>query len=434
MTRFLRMKRLWKNIRRFFYLCEQRVEADCRVKRKRICHVWLKPRRRPLKVATLQSLQNDLAGLKKSVQKELAGQRELLQRLACDSIFSRFSSQYRRPVDAEKHFGLHLGLCVIPPAHFGCNLGDHIQGQALARLLRELLPGVAFSSAYRDELSLYQGDPAFCVMQGWFARGWHFFPNERIWPVFIGFHLTRHMQQTVLQFLQYNPRYLEQRSIGCRDRQTERFFRRLGVDAYFSRCFTLTFPRREEKETQKKVFMVDMRPELQNYVPAELREVAECIEQRCLWDAENEREYYRNPLWREEQEARAAALLERYRDEAALVITGAVHCASPCTALGIPVVFITPNGHDARVRADFLEGIIPVYMPDDLKAGRVDWAPTAPDIEPLKDMIRENLRLTLEHERRGGGEPTEEMRRVREAIANFRVLPPKADNGAEAHS
>ncbi|WP_395002724.1 hypothetical protein [uncultured Helicobacter sp.] len=34
------------------------------------------------------------------------------------------------------------------------------------------------------------------------------------------------------------------------------------------------------------------------------------------------------------------ALLDRYATQARLVITTALHCASPCTAMGIPVLFL----------------------------------------------------------------------------------------------
>lgn len=76
----------------------------------------------------------------------------------------------------------------------------------------------------------------------------------------------------------------------------------------------------------------------------------------------------------EEYKAAASALLKRYRDEAGLVITTALHCAQPCAALGIPVVFVDPN-YDEAERFSSMNGILPRYSLDDLKDARVDFSP-----------------------------------------------------------
>ena len=43
-------------------------------------------------------------------------------------------------------------------------------------------------------------------------------------------------------------------------------------------------------------------------------------------------------------------LLERYRNEARLVITRALHCAAPCTAMGIPAVLIAKDPKENMTR------------------------------------------------------------------------------------
>lgn len=90
----------------------------------------------------------------------------------------------------------------------------------------------------------------------------------------------------------------------------------------------------------------------------------------------------------------AKTLLQTYRDEAALVITSRIHCAQPCLAMGIPVVFIDPVNKEAE-RFSTLRGLIPIHSFDDLKAGKVDLAPEPPDLAPLKRAMLENLRLSI---------------------------------------
>ncbi len=441
------MKKLWQAIIRIFYRCDQWVEGDYRVKVKRICGIKLKPRRRRIKgtpcpkvesdsPAELQealwALNSSLADMRKqltALQKEHASFVKAMskgvgevQYLSRARQYELFHDKYKRPTDPAPYFNKHLSLYIIPSVAFGCNLGDFVQSIALGRHMKRHFADIPVEPICRDELSLYQGEPAFCVTQGWFAKGVHFFPNDRIWPVFMALHASTMVRETFLEFMAFNPHYFDNRWIGCRDRQTVHFFRELGLKAYFSRCFTMTLPRREAAETQKKVFITDVPPALVKYIPEELRRDAIYVEQRRVQETEHDREYLRNAEWVRGQEEKTQALLARYREEAALVITGAVHCASPCTAMGIPVVFVLPNEHEARMRADFLAGIIPLYSREQFKAGEVNWSPTAPDIEELKEMMSQNLRLTVEHERCGGGEPTEEMLALRERIADFRIL------------
>ncbi|WP_348518297.1 hypothetical protein [Campylobacter sp. CCS1377] len=61
----------------------------------------------------------------------------------------------------------------------------------------------------------------------------------------------------------------------------------------------------------------------------------------------NEKEFYEQ----------IKALLKRYENEAKLVIAIALHCASPCTAMGIPVVLLADNYNEQKTRFGALKGI-----------------------------------------------------------------------------
>ncbi len=115
----------------------------------------------------------------------------------------------------------------------------------------------------------------------------------------------------------------------------------------------------------------------------------------------------------------AKTLLTRYKNEARLIITSALHCASPCVAMGIPVIFCRQND-EQLTRFSALKGILPIYTIDDFKNNRVDFAPNAPNIEPLKSAMIENLRLSVSVSR-GESVVLVKLNEIREFIANFRA-------------
>ena len=119
----------------------------------------------------------------------------------------------------------------------------------------------------------------------------------------------------------FNRRYLEPDSIaylkthepiGCRDQQTCDWLLERGVDAYYSKCLTLTFPKREREPEDGKVFLVDV----EYYpVPKALRKRGHKVSQMTVpfYDDETKRKMMRQ-------------LLETYKNEASLVVTSKLHC------------------------------------------------------------------------------------------------------------
>ena len=96
-------------------------------------------------------------------------------------------------------------------------------------------------------------------------------------------------------------------------------------------------------------------------------------------------QFSKYPLSEEEvadYENYAKKVLEKYYNEAKLVITSRIHSAMPCIAMGIPVIFIHPKLKDSRL--DVLDGIIPKYSPNDKYA--INWNPKAPNIEKMKEL------------------------------------------------
>ncbi|KAA3631259.1 MAG: polysaccharide pyruvyl transferase family protein [Proteobacteria bacterium] len=274
------------------------------------------------------------------------------------------------------------------PRYPTINLGNDIQTIAVENLLAQL--GVERSDMlflHRDCLGDYRGEEAICVMQGWFANGHEWLPPQRIRPVFNGFHLSDKLY-TFCRAKSVSASLKRHEPIGCRDKKTMQFFDSIGVAAYFSRCLTLTLPSRDKSSQAKKVFLVNVPPKLRRYIPKDIAEGAEEIDQKYVYTNDDD------DAWKEYL-SQARCLLARYREEAALVVTSALHCAAPCTAMGIPVVLLNPNPtHRSYLRFQAIDDIIPVYNVYDLERSRVNWSPTPPDIEDLKRDMTENLRRT----------------------------------------
>ncbi|MCO5321154.1 MAG: polysaccharide pyruvyl transferase family protein [Microthrixaceae bacterium] len=202
------------------------------------------------------------------------------------------------------------------------NLGDEIQTMAVAQHL-ESFDGYVD----RDYLDRVEGDEFALVMNGWFCKRPDTFPpSPSVRPVWLGFHLSPHYAE-VLQNETTRDLMLRSGPIGCRDEGTSRLLERHDIAAFVSGCMTTTFPLREHQPEEQAVYLVDTGgiP-----LPEQIRS-AKCVRtshQGAQW-------------WSQEGKRRLAAdLLEEYRSKATLVVTPRLHCALPCVAMGIPVVFV----------------------------------------------------------------------------------------------
>lgn len=267
------------------------------------------------------------------------------------------------------------------------NLGDHIQTIATEQFL-DCVGGVE-----RDLLAIYEGEPINLLMQGWFGNLKRFKqmfpPSKRINPVFFGFHISINKQDRAFYGNKNIIKYFKKHQpIGCRDISTRDFLIDLGVDAFFSRCLTTTFPLREQTPKEEKIFIVDCISDM--LIPNDILERAEKLTHVAK---EDETQL--------EKENKARLLLSRYKNEATLVITSRLHCASPCIAMGIPVIFIDDT-RDIRFTAisdlinishvnrklfkfRFLKPIQLIYAYFFQK--RINWNPESLNIEEVKQEI-----------------------------------------------
>jgi hypothetical protein len=224
------------------------------------------------------------------------------------------------------------------------NLGDEIQSIATEQHLPQVDVRLDRDSLASAELP----EPHIVVFQGWFSEDPRnaFPPCSQIIPVFVGFHITDLNESREVLLRGENLRYLKAHEpIGCRDEGTRAILEAAGVEAYVSLCLTLTFPRRADRPAAPRPFIVDAES---IRIPAGIRSGAESVTHgtnRTFGD--------------EIKRASAQRLLDVYREQASLVVTTKLHCALPCIAMGIPVVFF--GDHEDERFGVLREIGLPIY-------------------------------------------------------------------------
>lgn len=260
------------------------------------------------------------------------------------------------------------------------NVGDYVQSFATREFYKKI--GISDDDIVEineTELFTHQGDYLAVVMNlyGGVCTRYQFSPY--IIPIFVGFNYVSYIDDSFKALLQ------KHEPIGCRDLQTLQNMRSRGIEAFFSGCITLTLDKRTKEPENGKIFLVDVPDEIMSYIPNTMRE--QCVTISHLYDAEI-------PM---DERARKKALcvaserLKEYREEAKMVVTGRVHCASPCLAMGIPTIMVKAN---VDVNISLVEGLLPIYTLDELH--KIDWRIEAPDIEKRKTKIIDAFRTKLQ--------------------------------------
>jgi Polysaccharide pyruvyl transferase len=265
------------------------------------------------------------------------------------------------------------------------NVGDEVQSIAAA----SSLPNVDLY-VDREGLNAVEGPGPTClIMNAWFMHSHNWPPTPFLRPIFVGFHVTPAKQALVAQHAQYLKRY---EPIGTRDQGTAEFLGSLGIQTEVTYCMSLTFPSRAKPPTNGKVIIVDAN---KIEIPGTLRRNAVRLSHLCFFLGM--RDAFKLQYARE--------LIEFYRDTASLVITTRLHCALPCIAMGIPVVFFG-NRKDSRTQV--IGDIGGTIYSSRLHArglpgatiGRalesIDWSPRPLDVSPLKERLLKAVSSRME--------------------------------------
>lgn len=267
------------------------------------------------------------------------------------------------------------------------NLGDHIQIIANLNLLKRhgLTPSVYIdrdNEVKNLNRQSYSFQKILLVMNGWHRRNntqWP--PNNRICPLFIGFHIRLKHCQYILneESLEY---FKKNEPIGCRDSYTKELLSKYGIESYESNCLTLTLDRYNVQSTGK-IYVSSINKDIEKYIPSH-------ISYQYI-------NHYTNTNNFESNMSSAYTLLKKYSG-AKLVITTFLHCALPCIGMGIPVIVFYPNSFDSvsesdKERFSGLDKLININTFKDID--KVNWNPEPVDISDIKSKLIEKYNEQL---------------------------------------
>lgn len=239
------------------------------------------------------------------------------------------------------------------------NIGDEIQSIAVQRNLEQVDFYVD-----REELNSYKSDHGGkdkLILTGWYMDKPHNWPpSQDLDPLIISFHMSHKSgakkKMTEAHVLEYYKNL--GRPIGCRDKDTMRWLKSKGVDAYFSGCATLTLknPYTEDQRTDDIILadpLFNIWPRTygkfyqDQLVPKEYQHQIKHITHRRPKD---------QPISHEERIKTAEDILDQYA-KAKVVITSRIHTALPCLGMGTPVIFLDV-GYTLKNRRNRFDGLI----------------------------------------------------------------------------
>ena len=251
-----------------------------------------------------------------------------------------------------------------------CNLGDQLQLLAVDQIYKRM--GIAESDLFyidKNELLNYQGENIVLPINMPLADIYDISElSPNITPVFLGLSMRR--SYLAVNEINYLKRF---EPIGCRDYKTYSVMRAHGIASYIGGCVTVTFPlRNTQMPSDSKVYIVDASEKLMTYIPMSIRENASFLSHKVRVSLERQQDM-KKLAWER---------YELYKQTASLVITPLLHCALPCLAAGIPVVFAKDV---LSYRFGFCDKIAKIY--DENEYPDINWTPESVYFENLKELV-----------------------------------------------
>ena len=227
------------------------------------------------------------------------------------------------------------------PSDHSHNYGDEVQSIAAARLL----PHVDLKIPRTQLRSFPLSEPCLLIMNGYFrAMPGEFPPSDNITPLYISFYMEKEAEsfytskECVDHFKRHEP-------IGCRSRRTMQVLREAGVDAYYSKCLSMTLPRRGNVQGANSVVTLDVPVywiRENNIAGHFIRHLLSLVKREDAGRSINLYQGHNSDHLGDQVRTEVAhSLLQRYKREARIILTSRLHCALPCIAMGIPVMYFT---------------------------------------------------------------------------------------------
>ena len=234
------------------------------------------------------------------------------------------------------------------------NIGDNIQSLISKKILEQL--GFKIDFINQNDLNKFSKKKNL-FLNGFFCFSDNnkIFPfHKNITPYFSNFHLeldyNKNERLEKIFKNEKNINYIKKyEPVGCRDEETKNFFKKKGINAYNNECITFVINKRtkEEEINAKKIVVVDV----DEFVPIP-KEMKKNVEYKTHILPKD------NSISNRKKLKIAENLLSYYKKNARLIVTTRFHCAIPCIAMGIPVIFF---GDTKSKRLDPLKNYLNIY-------------------------------------------------------------------------
>lgn len=273
------------------------------------------------------------------------------------------------------------------------NIGDYVQSYAMIQILEEMHLTDTIEMISRFDLTTYDGDYILLMMNSFniLTKQLHFpiivHPiSNKIIPCYISYHLPSTLSPNIANFLRQNG------PIGCRDEYTMNNMRKNNIQAYLSGCITALLPRcaKVPKLSEGgKILFIDTPESLEPYIPKNFSGYIEKFSSVYRI----ERTTGNNHLSTEEFKEIWNYMINRfeyYKDHASLIVTSRLHVASPCMAMGIPIILTIDNIDE---RYAWIDKFLPIYSKNNYKD--IDWNPIPIEYEEEKKFIKNTIKKEI---------------------------------------
>ncbi|MBE5935333.1 MAG: hypothetical protein E7262_06025 [Lachnospiraceae bacterium] len=255
------------------------------------------------------------------------------------------------------------------------NFGDPLQNIMIKDLYKKM--GINDSEIYvlnNYELTTYDGEYLILPINHVYNKNLNRYISPKIIPVFIG------LNRDVFAITEEEIKYLQRHSpVGCRDEVTFNYMRDRGVKCYLNGCLTITLDKRNKEPQEEKVFVIDAPEFIDKVMPNDIKAKAVYMQNACFGT------YYEITKGSTLEEI-TRKRYNQLKEEATLVITSRLHIASPCIAMGIPVILARD---EVDYRYSWIDKYIPIYTEKDINM--INWKPIAiKEIDYIKDKIYVN--------------------------------------------
>lgn len=274
------------------------------------------------------------------------------------------------------------------------NLGDDIQTYAAYRFL----PRVDYFLE-REELDSFvphKKEYVAVIMSGWFLHEkYNFPPSPYIYPLPISLYFPED-SIVIKPGYEFLDGYVKEQlgkfgPIGGRDEGTTLALQKLGYDAYYSGCMTLTLPKVSKEKKKDYICVVDLSKEMIEYLKTITdREIIETTH------TVDPNKYSKFSF--EERMKKVEEQLALYQN-AYMVVTNRLHVGLPCLALGTNTLLVYDDKSEDIVSRlgsykDYFEHVSPEEF-NTITKERLESVQNKPGYEKFQKILVKNVKAFL---------------------------------------